>query len=59
MKSLSLKASCLCGGIKFKTEAEQKVLRNSMQRDADTRKKDMDLALENFKNSLQQQENKA
>ena len=42
----------------LKTEAEQKVLRNSMQRDADERKRNMDLALENFKNSLQQQENK-
>ena len=43
----------------LKTEAEQRVLRNSMQQSSDARKKDLDLAVETFKKSLQGQVNEA
>ncbi len=43
----------------IKTEAEQRVLRSAMQNDADARKKDLDLAVENFKKTLQGEVNQA
>ena len=43
----------------LKTDAEQRILRNSMQKDSDARKKDLDLAVETFKKSLQGQVNEA